>query len=122
MSYERALTNAFGPWLSAEQARKSCPRAWAALAEEARERAEETDCVASLWGALPMGDGNAISFSQEAHANILSAGGCMRPADLPPVLKLWFFGRPVLFVLTTGNTHLFERGQGCQNRTADPSE
>ena len=48
VSQERALSNVFGPWLSAEQARARCPRAWAALAEEARERAEETDCVASL--------------------------------------------------------------------------
>ena len=87
VSQERALSNVFGPWLSAEQARARCPRAWAALAEEARERAEETDCVASLWGALPMGDGNAVSFSQEAHANILSAGGCMRPEDLLVYLR-----------------------------------
>ena len=34
VSYARALTNVFGPWLSAEQARTCCPRAWAALAEE----------------------------------------------------------------------------------------
>ena len=87
VTHAAALCNVFGPWLSAEQAWTSCPRAWAALDEEAREWAEERDCVASLWGALPMGDGNAVSFSQEAHANILSAGGCMRPADLLVYLR-----------------------------------
>ena len=79
---ERARTNAFGPSLRSDEAKHLCGRAWAAMEAEDREVAETSDRVATLWGALPMGDGNAVSFSQEGHVNILAAGGCMRPGDL----------------------------------------
>jgi len=79
---ERARTNAFGPTLSVAEAKRHCGRAWTKLSAEDQEWAEAADRVATLWGAVPMGDGNAVSFSQEGHANILSAGGCMRPEDL----------------------------------------
>ena len=87
VSEARALSNVFGPYLSVEQVREHCPRAWAGLAEEPKHRAEESGAVASLWGVVPMGDGNAVSLTQEAHANILSAGGCMRPDDLLVYLR-----------------------------------
>ena len=77
---ERALTNSFGPILRPTDVEGLA--AWRALPEDEREEARASGEVRSLWGVLPMGDGNAVGFGQEAHVNALRQGGCMRDADL----------------------------------------
>ena len=73
VSEERVLTNGFGPPIPHEAARKK--RAWGLLSEEQREEIARSGEAATCWGALPMGDGNAVSFAHEGHANLLRTGG-----------------------------------------------
>ena len=91
---ERALTNSFGPVLRPTDVQGLA--AWRKLPEEDREEAIASGELRSLWGVLPMGDGNAVGFAQEAHVNALRKGGAMRddelvafrrPLPLGPVLE-----------------------------------
>ena len=62
VSEKRVLTQGFGPPIPHEAARKM--RARCLLSEEQREEIARTGEAATCWGALPMGDGNAVSFAQ----------------------------------------------------------
>ena len=75
---ERQLTNAFGPRLSRADIEKWCPRAFAMMSDEDKDN--EDFC--SLWACLPMGDLNAVSFAQIAHANLLRKFGGLREEHL----------------------------------------
>lgn len=90
-SRDRQRTNAFGKALSLDEVKHL--RAYARL-PEAEKDDPSPGAYRALWGTLPMGDRNAVSFAQESHSNILRSGGCMatehlivyrRPFPLPSI-------------------------------------
>ena len=91
ISYERILTNAFGPAITHADARQM--RAWSRLTEEQREEIARTGKAATCWGVLPMGDLNSVSFAQEAHANLLRSGGGLTDEELIVYRRPWPVGK-----------------------------
>jgi len=84
---ERARSNAVGPTLPVSVARDlAC---WRRLSEEERRECLADGCAQPLWGVLPMGDLNAVGYAQEAHANLLRRGGCLRDHELIVHRRPW---------------------------------
>ncbi len=78
VSRQRARSNVMGRLVPTAVARERFPLAWSRLTRAEQEQATRDGHVATLWDALPMGDGNAVSFAQHAHAGVLAQGGAFR--------------------------------------------
>ena len=87
ITYERILTNGFGPGIDYADARKL--RAWERLTEDQRAEIARTGKAATCWGVLPMGDRNSVSFAQEAHANLLRSGGGLTDEEMIVYRRPW---------------------------------
>ena len=78
VSRKRARSNVVGRPVPTSVARARFPHAWGRMSCAEQAQATADGHVATLWNAMPMGDGNAVSFAQHAHAGVLVQGGAFR--------------------------------------------
>jgi hypothetical protein len=83
VSRARAVSNAVGDMIPISRARRWASwRRFVADDPDGARRAEERGFVQPLWGVLPMGDRNAVDYSQTAHVNVLRSAGLMRESEM----------------------------------------
>ena len=90
ISRQRALSNAVGRPVPLQVALRW--RSWARFEAQhpmAAAQARRRGFVQPLWGALPMGDGNAVDYAQCGHCNVLRAGGALRDDHLIAYRDPW---------------------------------